>query len=310
MRALVCGAAGFIGTNLATYLEHRGHEVVSADIKPSTKGITVDLRDWQETRGLFRQYGPFDEVYQLAADMGGMGFIQYRPARITRNNMAINANMARVAIYLFEVPRFFFSSSVCVYPDMEMGAPQLREEDAHPAHPDNEYGWEKLMAEILYYVHGAERTHVRIARFQNTYGIHSDWLSERAKAPAALCYKAILAPYGGELDVWGDGKAVRSYTHISDLVEGIWILMHSDERRPTNIGSSQLITVDQLAEHIIEASDKDLSIAHVAGPQGVRYRDFSKERIHAMGWGETVPLYCGIEQLYTWIAAQVPGGKE
>ncbi len=305
MRALVCGAAGFIGTNLVTYLERRGHEVVSADVKPSTKGITVDLRDWQETKGLFRQYGPFDEVYQLAADMGGMGFIQHYPARITRNNMAINANLARVAIYLFEVPRFFFSSSVCVYPDMKMGALQLGEEDAHPAHPDNEYGWEKLMSEILYYAHGDKTTHVRIGRFQNTYGIYSDWSSARAKAPAALCYKAILAPKGGEIEVWGDGKAVRSYTHVSDLVEGIWILMHSEEARPTNIGSSQLITVDQLAGHVIKASGKDLGIAHVAGPQGVRYRDFSKERIHALGWRETVPITCGIEQLYAWITTQV-----
>lgn len=311
MKILVCGAEGFIGTNLVTYLKHKGHRVIGADIKQSSAdGVTVDLRDPQETKWLFRQYGPFDEVYQLAADMGGMGFIQYRPAQIVRNNMAINANMARMAIHLFEVPRFFFSSSVCVYPDMDLGAPQLREEDAHPAHPDNEYGWEKLMAEILYYTHGDKGTHVRIARFQNTYGLYSDWNSERAKAPAALCYKAVIAPDGGKVAVWGDGKAVRSYTHVSDLLDGVWILMHSDERRPTNIGSSQLITVDQLAGHIIKASGKDLDIVHIAGPQGVRYRDFSKERIRAMGWKETVPIACGIQQLYTWIEAHAPSREE
>lgn len=308
MRALVCGAAGFIGTNLVAYLERKGHKVVGADRNPCKGGVVIDLRNYFQTTLLFERYGPFDEVYQLAAEMGGMGFIHNHPGRIVRNSMAINASMAR-AIREFNIPRFFFSSSVYVYPDMEMGAMQLSEEDAYPAHPDNEYGWEKLMAEILYYAHGGGRTHIRIARFQNTYGIHSDWSSERAKAPAALCGKAAMAPEGGEIEVWGDGKAVRSYTHISDLLEGIWILIHSPERRPTNIGSSQLITVDQLAEHVIKASGKDLGIAHITGPQGVRYRDFSKERIRALGWRETVPTACGIEQLYTWITAQVPGGK-
>lgn len=306
MRALVCGAAGFIGTNLVAYLERKGHKVVGADRNPCKGGVVIDLRNYFQTTLLFERYGPFDEVYQLAAEMGGMGFIHNHPGRIVRNSMAINASMAR-AIREFNIPRFFFSSSVCVYPDMEMGAMQLSEEDAYPAHPDNEYGWEKLMAEILYLAH-TDYTQVRIARFQNTYGPHCDWLSERAKAPAALCRKALQASTGGNIEVWGDGKAVRSYTHISDLLEGIWILMHSDERRPTNIGSSQLVTVDELAKQVI--GDRDLSIVHVPGPQGVRYRDFSKERIHALGWRETVPLVDGIRTLSGWILRKQLGLQE
>lgn len=307
-RVLVCGAAGFIGTNLVAYLLSQGHRVIGADIKaPSQTAyfrgpsyLQVDLRDTKATRWLMAEYGPFEEVYQLAAEMGGMGYIQKYPDRIMRNSMQINATMARVAIAECKVPRFFFSSSVCVYRDMPLGAQVLTEEDAYPAMPDNDYGWEKLMAERLYLAHTwVYGTEVRIGRFQNTYGPYCDYTSERAKAPAALCRKAMEA--SKYLEVWGDGKAVRSFTHIHDLLKGVDLLMHSEERRPCNIGVSTLHSVEYLARMVIQASGKPLTIRHVEGVQGVRYRDFSKNRIRALGWQPEVPLKDGIQALYNWI---------
>lgn len=303
MKVLVCGAAGFIGTNLVRYLEGQGHTVVGVDIKHRQGCIYADLRYIGDVLNLFNKHGPFDEVYQLAAEMGGMGFIQKYPDKIMRNSMMINANMALAAIVRHKIPRFFFSSSVCVYRDMTPGEDVLTEEDAYPAMPDNEYGWEKLLAERLYLTHGRMYgTEVRIARFQNTYGPHCDYTTERAKAPAALCRKASKAI--GTLDVWGDGKAVRSFTHIRDLLRGIDMLMHSDERRPCNLGTHSLHSVDDLARCVIQASGRPLSIRHVEGVQGVRYRNFSKGRIQALGWAPLVPLDTGIEELYAWIRKQ------
>ena len=310
-RALVCGAGGFIGGHLVERLKADGYWVRGVDVKwpewrPSVANefLIYDLRDESDCRWALDD--GFEEVYQLAADMGGMGYISTAECEIMHDNARINANMVHAACDSRRVWRYFFSSSVCVYRDMVLGEPALIEDDAYPAQPDNEYGWEKLYAERMALAYGRKYgMQVRIARFQNTFGPYGTWRGGREKAPAAICRKVAQAPDGGEIEVWGDGTAVRNYTYVSDLVDGIVTLMRSDEGRPCNIGSQEYVSVDELVHVVADVAGKSVRIKHVPGPVGVQSRNFSTARIEALGWKPRVTLREGIALTYPWISEQV-----
>jgi nucleoside-diphosphate-sugar epimerase len=312
-RALICGAGGFIGSHLVKRLQQEGYWVRGADKKlpefsPSTADdfMQVDLREPDACReALEPPSGPFDEVYQLAADMGGMGFIHSAECEIMRNSALININMVDAAARA-GIQRYFFSSSVCIYRDMQPGEPELTEEQAYPALPDNEYGWEKLYAERMALAYGRRfGMKVRIARFQNCYGPEGTWTGGREKAPAAVCRKVAEAQDGGTIEVWGDGSAIRSYTYVDDMVDGIYRLMHSGLTVPTNIGSSEYVSVDELVRTVVNVAGKRIRVAHIEGPVGVLSRNFSNDRIYSTGWRHRFSLHDGIARTYPWVEAQV-----
>jgi len=311
--ALVCGAGGFIGGHLAKKLKQEGYWVRGVDIKEhefaptaADEFMVLDLREEENCQtALALGGGTFDEVYQLAADMGGMGFIHSAECEIMHNSVLINVHMVHNAVSM-GVPRYFFSSSVCVYRDMQPGEPEMTEDEAVPANPDNEYGWEKLYSERLAMAYGRHSdTKVRIARFQNCYGPEGTWTGGREKAPAAISRKVAEAEDGGTVEVWGDGTAVRSYTYVSDLVDGIFLLMQSDLDEPANIGCPQYVTVDELVHTVAKVAAKEIHIKHVPGPVGVQSRNFSNERIYSLGWQAKVYLEEGISLTYPWVEAQV-----
>lgn len=313
-KAVVCGAGGFIGGHLVKKLKREGYWVRGVDIKAhefaptqADEFMLLDLREphncWQALN--LGDGKTFDEVYQLAADMGGMGFIHSAECEIMHNSALVNIHIIDTAAKL-GVPRYFFSSSVCVYRDMQPGEPALTEADAVPAHPDNEYGWEKLYAERMaqaYSRHGS--TAVRIARFENCYGPEGTWRGGREKAPAAMCRKVAEAADGGVIEVWGDGKAIRNFTYVDDMVEAIYRLTQSDLEGAVNLGGEEYVTVEELAKTVIEISGKDLSIQYVKGPVGVHSRNFSKERSRELGWKAEIGLRAGIARTYGWVAEQV-----
>lgn len=316
-KALVCGAGGFIGGHLVKKLKREGHWVRGVDIKmhefaptQADEFLLLDLREphncWQ---ALSVDGGTFDEVYQLAADMGGMGFIHTAECEIMHNSALININMIDTAARI-GVPRYFFSSSVCVYRDMQPGESELTEADAVPAHPDNEYGWEKLYAERMAQAYARHYPiQVRIARFENCYGPEGTWRGGREKAPAAICRKVAMAEDNGRIEVWGDGTAIRNYTYVDDMVEGIYMLMQSGLEGPVNIGSDEYVTVEELVKTVIKVSGKKIDIQYVEGPVGVQSRNFSKERIRSIGWEAKVILKEGIARTYAWIEKQVRKSK-
>jgi nucleoside-diphosphate-sugar epimerase len=248
---------------------------------------------------------PADEVYQLAADMGGMGFIHSAECEIMHNSILINVHMTHNAAEM-GVPRYFYSSSVCVYPDMKPGDPEMAEAQAVPAHPDNEYGWEKLYSERMAQAYSRRYPMtVRIARFQNCYGPFGTWTGGREKAPAAICRKVAEVADGGTIPVWGDGTAVRSYTYVDDMVDGIYRLMHSDLEGPANIGNPEYVTVKELVDTVASVSGKRFNVEWVKGPVGVQSRNFSNERIYSLGWQAKVFIEDGIRLTYPWVAQQV-----
>ena len=311
--ALVCGAGGFIGGHLVKRLKREGFWVRGVDIKrhefaPSQADefLQVDLREEENCReALTLTNGTFDEVYQLAADMGGMGFIHSAECEIMHNSALINIHMTHHAAQM-GVPRYFFSSSVCVYRDMQPGEPEMTEAEAIPANPDNEYGWEKLYAERMAMAYERNRGMVvRIARFQNCYGPEGTWTGGREKAPAAICRKVAEAEDGGTIEVWGDGTAIRSYTFVDDMVDGIYRLMHSDLRGAANIGCPQYVSVNELVATVAEVAGKRIDIKHIKGPVGVQSRNFSNERIYSTGWRSQFDLRAGIARTYPWVEAQV-----
>ena len=267
--------------------------------------LCADLRVSSEAHGAMDVDGGFDEVYQLAADMGGMGFIHSAETEIMRNNVLMNVNLVEAAS-VSRVRRYFFSSSVCVYRDMAVGEAALDEDDAYPALPDNEYGWEKLYAERLAMAYGRRGgMAVRIARFQNCFGPEGTWRGGREKAPAAICRKVAEASDEGEIEVWGDGSAVRSYIYVTDLVDGIVRLTRSALDVPANIGTAQYVTVDELVHTVADVAGKTVSIRHVDGPVGVQSRNFSNQRIESLGWRPSYTLRDGIALTYPWIESQV-----
>lgn len=317
-KAVVCGAGGFIGGHLVKRLKNEGYWVRGVDIKPhefapsaADEFLVLDLRQEQNCQAaLMLPEGGFDEVYQLAADMGGMGFIHSAECDIMHNSALINIHMTHTASNL-GIARYFFSSSVCVYRDMQPGEPEMTEAEAVPANPDNEYGWEKLYAERMAMAYARNRgMQVRIARFQNCYGPEGTWRGGREKAPAAMCRKVAEAPDGGTIEVWGDGSAIRSYTYVDDMVDGIYRLMHSELEGAVNIGCPQYVTVDELVECVAEAAGKEIHIRHIDGPVGVQSRNFSNERIYSLGWQPRFYLKDGIAHTYPWVAAQVESLKQ
>jgi len=312
-RALVCGAGGFIGGHLVKKLKREGYWVRGVDIKPhefadtaADEFLLLDLREKENCEtALLLDEGAFDEVYQLAADMGGMGFITVAECEIMRHNALININMTHTAATM-GIPRYFFSSSVCVYRDMKPGEPEMTEDEAIPANPDNEYGWEKLYAERVAMTYGRHYgMAVRIARFQNCYGPEGTWTGGREKAPAAICRKVAEVEDGGAIEVWGDGTAIRSYTCVDDMIEGIYMLMRSDLEGPVNIGCPQYVSVKELVNTVAEVAGKTFAIKYVEGPVGVQSRNFSNARVYSIGWQAKVFLKAGITRTYPWIEQQV-----
>src|SRR5262245_3182020 len=312
--AVVCGAGGFIGWHLVNRLKMESYWVRGVDIKQPEFGASqadefcaLDLRNSENCLDALRS--GVDEVYQLAADMGGMGFIDGAECEIMHNSALINTHMIQAAADM-SVPRYFFSSSACVYPDMQPGAPELSEAGAYPAMPDNEYGWEKLYAERTAMAYARRYgIAIRIARFQNCYGPMGTWRGGREKAPAAICRKVAEAADGGEIELWGDGTAVRSYTYIDDMIDGIRRLMASKLEGAVNIGNPEYVTVDQLADTVAAVAGKKICMRHVDGPTGVHSRNFSNARIESLGWRARWPLRAGLEQTYPWIADQVAASR-
>ncbi|MDD4251016.1 MAG: NAD-dependent epimerase/dehydratase family protein [Candidatus ainarchaeum sp.] len=314
-KALVCGAGGFIGHHLVNRLKKDGYFVRGVDIKKpefcetnADEFLVLDLRlDENCVKALTLNEGEFNEVYQLAADMGGMGFIHSAECDIMYNSAMINLNMINNAIRKFRVPKYFFSSSVCVYRDMKHGESELSEEQAYPAMPDNEYGWEKLYAERMAMTFGKHNnTQVRIARFQNCFGPLGTWIGGREKAPAAMCRKiAEINGVEGVIQIWGDGTAVRSYTFVDDLVDGIRRLMDSNITTPVNIGRPEYVSVIDLVNTVAKIANKKITIENIEGPVGVESRNFSNEKIYSTGWKSNFSLKQGLEQTYPWIEEQV-----
>ena len=315
MRVLVTGAGGFIGHHLVTYLKERGYWVRGVDLKePEYTAIDadeferLDLRRWESCREAMR--GGIDQVYALAADMGGMGFISAHHAEILHNNSLINLHTIEAAREA-GVQRYLYSSSACIYPEYlqtDANVRPLREEDAYPAQPQDAYGWEKLVTEKLceYYAsdYGME---TRIVRFHNIYGPNGTYDGGREKAPAALCRKVAAIDDGGEIEIWGDGEQTRSFCHVEDCVEGIYRLMQSDYRQPLNLGTDRMVTINELAAMVIRISGKrDVRIRHVDGPQGVRGRNSDNSRLRSvLGWEPGIDLEEGLVPTYRWIEAQV-----
>ena len=311
-RVLVTGAGGFIAHHLIKRLKKEGYWIRGVDIKkPEFSGTLaddfkiLDLRDFNNCIQAISPINYFDEVYHLAADMGGMGYIHSAECEIMRNNILMDSNMIHAAVET-RIKRYFFSSSVCVYRDMSLSESELKEEEACPAQPNNEYGWEKLYAERMMIAYGRRYgIDVRIARFQNCYGPEGTWEGGREKAPAAICRKIAKADDGDSIEVWGDGTAVRSYTYVDDMVDGICCLMQSDIEGPTNIGSPEYVTVEKLVHTVAKIAGKKIHIKYIKGPVGVRSRNFSNEKIYRTGWQAKFKLKDAIELVYPWIEKQV-----
>jgi len=314
-RILVAGAGGFIGGHLVKRLKKEGFWVRGVDIKrhefaepPADEFLIGDLREPEIVRASVKG---IDEVYQLAADMGGAGYIftGEHDAAVMHNSATINLNMLEFGVRA-GVKRFFYSSSACIYPEynqLDPDNPKCSEESAYPAAPDSEYGWEKLFSERLY---GAFMRNcgvaVRVARFHNIFGPEGTWQGGREKSPAALCRKIAEAPDGGEIEIWGDGKQTRSFLYIDECLEGVRRLMDSDFPGPVNVGSEEMVTINRLAELIMEIAGKKLSVKHIPGPLGVRGRNSDNRLIREkLGWAPSQSLKDGLEVTYAWIAKQI-----
>lgn len=317
-KVVVTGAGGFIGHHLVKALKKEDCWVRGVDIKhpefcesSADEFKILDLRETANCREALSLGGSGpDEIYNLAADMGGMGFIHSAECEIMRNNSLINGNMIHACMEA-GVKRYFFSSSACVYRDMKPDEPELPESAAYPAMPDNEYGWEKLYAERMALAYGRRYgIAVRIARFQNCYGPEGTWSGGREKAPAAMCRKVAEVPDGGTIEVWGDGTAIRSYTYIDDMVDGILRLMKSDIGEPVNIGNPEYVSVKELVDTVCEAAGKKVRIRHVPGPVGVQARNFSNGKIYETGWRARFKLIDGIRKTYPWVEEQVRKTKD
>lgn len=316
------GAGGFIGAHLVSRLKQEGYFVRGVDIKhpefsntEADEFLIADLRDARAAKVAFAGAN-FSEVYQLAADMGGAGYIFTREndARIVHNSALINLHVAQECAELAEKPKLFFSSSACVYPkrnQIDPNAPDCSESSVYPAEPDSEYAWEKLFSERLFLSYQRNfGIDVRIARFHNVFGALGAWAGGREKAPAALCRKVAEARHGGTIEIWGDGRQTRSFLYIDECLEGVRRLMQGEFSEPVNIGSEELISINDLAHMIIELSGKKLAIRNVDGPVGVRGRKSDNRLIReALGWAPAQPLRAGMAKLYAWINEQVEASR-
>jgi nucleoside-diphosphate-sugar epimerase len=313
--ALVCGAGGFIGSHLVKRLKHEGFWVRAADLKYPEYDETAadefaqgDLRDVNFCKSIVdRRY---DEIYQLAADMGGAGYIftGENDANVMHNSATINLNMVDVASKN-DCKRIFYSSSACMYPahnQEDPNKPVTNEASAYPANPDSEYGWEKLFSERLYLAYQRNMgMQVRIARYHNIFGPLGTWTGGKEKAPAAVCRK-IAESKDGRIEIWGDGEQTRSFLYIDECLEGTIRLMRSDFTGPVNIGSEEMVTINQLVHSVADIAGKKIEIDHIPGPLGVRGRNSHNELIRKMlGWEPTQPLKAGLEKTFAWIESQV-----
>jgi GDP-D-mannose 3', 5'-epimerase len=312
--AIVAGAGGFIGHHLVTFLKAEGYRVRGVDVKEPqyepTQADEFDLLDLRQRLNCLRATAGADEVYQLAADMGGIGYISENHADVARNNVLINAHMLEAAVEN-SVGRFFYSSSACVYPQylqMTAEVAGLKEEDAYPADPEEGYGWEKLYSEKLCEYYAADKgLRTRVARFHNVYGPLGTYEGGREKVPAAVCRKVALAQDGGTIEVWGDGQQTRSFMYIDDCVEGIYRITRSHHAAPLNLGTDVIVTVDDLYDLVCDIAAKRLTKDHdTSKPQGVRGRNSDNRRLaDALGWTPSVPLRNGLERTYRWIEADL-----
>lgn len=314
--ALVCGAGGFIGHHAVQRLRNEGFWVRGVDLHfpkfSETRAddfVVGDLRDPYICKSVVDRH--FDEVYQFAADMGGAGFVftGENDADIMHNSGTINLNMLD-ACWKRNVRRIFYSSSACMYPEynqMDPDNPNCAEDSAYPAAPDSEYGWEKLFSERLYLAfHRNKGMEVRVARFHNIFGPEGEWTGGREKSPAAICRKVAVAQDGGEIEIWGDGLQTRSFLYIDECLEGVFRLTRSDWTGPVNIGSDEMVTINQLADMAAEIGGKRLTKRHVPGPLGVRGRNSDNRLIERMlGWRPVQPLREGLARTYKWIEEQV-----
>lgn len=314
--ALVLGAGGFIGSHLVKKLKEEGFWVRGVDLKYPEFNKTVadnfmkgDLREQKFVKKVFDQ--KFDEVYQLAADMGGAGYIftGENDAEIIHNSALINLNVVQKALET-KVGKIFYSSSACIYPEynqLNTKNPKLSEDSAYPAAPDSEYGWEKIFSERLYLSyyrnHGLQ---VRIARFHNVFGPEGTWRGGREKVPAAMCRKVAEAKDGGTIEMWGDGKQTRSFLYIDECLKGVRKLMNSKFTGPVNIGSSEMVSINQLADMVAKIAGKKIKIKHTKGPLGVRGRTSDNRLIKKkLRWAPNMPLKDGLKKTYIWIEEQV-----
>ena len=314
-RVLVNGAGGFIGGHLVKRLKREGYWVRAVDIKHhdyltsvADEFVLGDLRDQYLVAGIVEGV---EEVYQLAADMGGAGYIftGEHDADVMHNSATINLNTLEYGRKA-GVRKFFYSSSACIYPEYNQQDPEnpkCNEDSAYPAAPDSEYGWEKLFSERLYLAYHRNRgVDVRIARFHNIFGPEGTWTGGREKAPAALCRKIAEASDGGEIEIWGDGLQTRSFLFVDECVNAIQLLMASDFTGPVNIGSEEMVTINGLARMIMDIAGKRLRIRHIPGPLGVRGRNSDNRLIRErLGWAPHRPLREGLETTYDWISSQV-----
>ena len=315
-KAVVCGAGGFIGAHLVKRLKAEGMWVRGVDLKfpeyaetAADDFIEGDLRDIDVCHRVFDQ--PFDEVYQLAADMGGAGFVFTgdNDAEIMHNSATINLNVLETCRKR-NIKRIFYSSSACMYPEhnqLDPDSPLCTEDSAYPANPDSEYGWEKLFSERLYLAYG--RNHgmqVRVARYHNIFGPEGTWEGGREKAPAAFCRKVAMASDGDVIEMWGDGLQTRSFLYVDECVEGTIRLTRGDWEGPVNIGSTEMVSINDLAKMVMDIAGKGMSIKHIPGPVGVRGRNSDNTLIkEKLDWEPSEPLRDGIAKTYQWINQQV-----
>jgi GDP-D-mannose 3', 5'-epimerase len=311
---LVCGAGGFIGVHLVKSLKQQGHYVIGADLKYPEFTLThadefylIDLRDQVAVNNIVTQ--SIDEIYQLAADMGGAGYIfsGNNDADIMHNSAQINLNIANLAAKK-KVKKVFFSSSACIYPEhnqVDSENPNLEESSAYPANPDSEYGWEKLFSERLYLAHAKNHgLQVRIARLHNVFGPFGSWNNGKEKAPAAICRK--VAESTGIVEIWGDGNQTRSFLYIDDCIEGIHRIMNSTVSSPLNLGSDRSISINQLTQLVAGIAEKFIQIVHTNGPVGVAGRNSHNQLItHTIGWAPNDNLEHGLRETYQWINNQI-----
>ena len=315
--ALVLGGGGFIGSHLVKRLKREGFWVRAVDLKHTEFSETAaddfvvgDLREQSVCREVVDR--AFDEVYQLAADMGGAGFIftGENDADIMHNSALINLNILEMSKKM-GVKKIFYSSSACIYPEhnqLDALHPTTSEDSAYPAAPDSEYGWEKLFSERMYFAfHRNFGLDVRVARFHNIFGPEGTWEGGREKAPAAMCRKVAMANDGGVMEMWGDGEQTRSFLYIDECLDGIRNLMDSKTfRGPVNIGSEEMVSINQLAEIVMEVANKKITIHHIPGPLGVRGRNSDNNLIRKeLNWEPKQPLKVGIEKTYRWIEEQI-----
>ncbi|AYQ30766.1 NAD-dependent epimerase/dehydratase family protein [Runella sp. SP2] len=315
-KALVCGAGGFIGGHLVNRLKSEGYWVKGVDIKYNEFGnnhadefIIGDLT--LPSIAINALEGGFDEVYQLAADMGGAGYIftGFNDASVMHNSALCNLNVLEASANA-GVKKIFYSSSACMYPEynqLDPNNPKCSEDSAYPAAPDSEYGWEKLFSERLYLAYQRNRSiDVKIARFHNIFGPQGTWQGGKEKAPAAMCRKVAEAIDGTSIEVWGDGIQTRSFLYINDCIDAIRALVESDFSGPVNIGSEEMISINDFARMVIDISGKTLEIINIPGPQGVRGRNSDNALIFdKLGWKPSLTLRQGMELTYNWISSQV-----